>query len=224
LSGKLVHGKKGDEEPFTKLIDFVKNNNLSKQENYESLKSKMDIESFMDFVIANVYFSNSDWPNNNVKFWRYNIFSSMPDSISAKDGRWRWMLYDTDWGFGYNSGSAPSSDLLKKATKVGSVGILFNSLLQNKNFINQFLARFQYLLNTTFSSAMIIQKINTFEKELSPEMQEHINRWRAIENYNQWLSNIDVMKDFAKKRPKFQIEQLNTFFNLKSGEQISIQK
>ncbi|OFY84480.1 MAG: hypothetical protein A3F72_13815 [Bacteroidetes bacterium RIFCSPLOWO2_12_FULL_35_15] len=223
MSGKLVRGQKGEEQKFTELLNFVSKNDLSIQKNYDYVRSKMEIESFSDFVIANVYFCNSDWPNNNVRFWRYNS-ESVADSLVKKEGKWRWMLYDTDWGFGYNDLSSPKSNLLEKATRVGSVGILFSELLKNKEFVSQFLDRFQHHLNTSFYIPYVNQKIDQMKYSISPEIQEHIDRWRGIGSYEKWLSNIGVLKDFAEQRPSFQADQLNTFFNLKGKQQIIIKK
>ena len=221
LGGELVQGTKEDEEEFKELIDFVKENDLSDDSNYDYIQSKIDINSFTDFIIANVYFCNSDWPNNNVKFWKY---ASLSDSIYAKDGRWRWMLYDTDWGFGYNSMSSPQSNLLLKATSVGSVGLLFGKLIKNKQFADMFLARFQLHLNTTFNSSVVVKKIDDIQKLLQPEIEEHIDRWRAIESYSEWLENVDVLRKFARERPALQADQLNVFFNLKDSRQITLKK
>lgn len=223
LSGKRVRGEKDDEEMFASLLDFVKTNDLGVKENYDYVKSRMDIESFQDFIIANVFFCNSDWPNNNVRFWRYNG-ETRYDSLPVMDGKWRWMLYDTDWGFGYNSMSTPDVNLLEKASKIGSSGILFNSLQQNKNFRNQFTTRFQHLLNSVFSTPELLSRIDQMQATLAPEMQEHIERWRSIGSYRQWLNNVDVLRDFARKRPILQASQLNVFFKLKEQDQITIKK
>lgn len=219
LSGKLVYGKKKDEDSFEKLLTYVKAHDLAKKENFDYIKSKIDLENFSDFLIANIYFCNSDWPNNNVKFWRYKTISEKPDA-SPKDGRWRWMLFDTDWGFGYNVLSSPESNLLEKAAKVGSIGILYSALLRNEEFAKAFLSRFQYHLNTTFYVPEVILRINKMQSEIAPGVQEHIDRWRAIDSYTQWLKNVEVLRDFAKKRPQFQADQLNIFFNLKGDQQI----
>jgi hypothetical protein len=221
LTGSVSYGHKREADGFSQLLDFVKQNDISVRKNYDFLKSKIDIESFSDFVIANLFFCNSDWPNNNVKFWRYNN-DTLSHEGSVKDGRWRWMLYDTDWGFGYNTESVPTKNLLEKARKTGSIGILFNALIRNKDFVSQFTKRFQYLLNSSFTSSSMLLKIDQFQKELSPEISEHIARWRAIGSYQEWLKNIEIMKDFALKRPGIQAEQLNHFFELKGENQIII--
>ncbi|MGZ4056627.1 MAG: CotH kinase family protein [Bacteroidia bacterium] len=223
LGGAISYGQKGDEKEFKDLLNFVKKNDLSDDKNYQYVSSKIDVESFSDFLIANIYYCNSDWPNNNVKFWRYKS-DKVNDSSSARDGRWRWMLYDTDWGFGYNALSSPDNNLLQKTKSTGSVGILFSSLIHNKNFSEQFIKRFQYHLNTTFYAASVIALIDKMQKELSPEMQEHIDRWRVIGSYNQWLSNVEVLRDFAIKRPEIQAKQLNDFFNLHGDKRVFIKK
>ena len=171
----------------------------------------------MDVIIANVYFCNSDWPNNNVKFWRYNIEGNNRDSLYPKDGRWRWMLFDTDWGFGYTGNEDYKVDLLEKASKVGSHGIIFSGLLKNDLFLDTFVKRFDYYLNGPFSPAFVKKNIEQFQSKLQPEMEEHINRWRLIGSVQKWNNNIDVLRDFAEKRNEIQKQQLNKFVqNLKN--------
>lgn len=221
LQGSLSYGKKSKADEFKKLLTFVKEHDLSVSTNYEFVKSKMDIESFSDFLIANIFYCNSDWPNNNVKFWCFNAenFSSIS---SIQDGRWHWMLYDTDWGFGYNNLSTPSNNLLEKAKKTGSVGVLFKALIANTDFVMLFTQRFQTLLNSIFKTPHVISEINKMEQSFSPEMQEHIDRWRVIGSLESWQKNVEVLRDFASKRPKIQVEQINKFFDLKGDKKISI--
>ena len=223
LNGKIPSIAKQDKQSFEELLEFVQKNDLSNNENYRYVQSKIDVESFSDLIIANVYFCNNDWPSNNIKLWKYH--TSIPsNSIHPKDGRWRWMLNDTDWGFGYNSASVPQNSLLDKATKVGSVGILFNGLLKNKQFEKLFIDRFDRYLNTVFLTNNVIAEIEQYQAQLEPEIQEHINRWRIIPSHDKWLDNIEIMKKFARERPPYQVEQLNAFFNLKSDQQIRIRK
>ncbi|MCW3082857.1 MAG: hypothetical protein JWP12_223 [Bacteroidetes bacterium] len=221
LNGVLSHGKKGDTESFKELLEFVQKHDLSQQQNYEELTSKIDIQSFIDFLAVNIYFCNSDWPNNNVKFWHYKT-PEPTDTAGCRDGRWRWMLYDTDWGFGYNTASVPSVNLLEKAKRTGSVGILFSALIKNKSFVEAFTQRFQYLIDHQFSTKHLISEVDRMQGLMAPEMREHINRWRVIGTYGQWLDNVEVLRDFAKKRPQLQADQLNAFFKLTESNRIIV--
>lgn len=222
FSGTVVYGKKGADKSFKELLQFVKENDISLEKNYNYIKSQIDIKSFSDFLIANIFFCNSDWPNNNVKFWQYT--GKKTDSISLRNSRWHWMLYDTDWGFGYNVASTPENNLLGKAKSTGSVGILFNSLIRNKEFVNEFVRRFQYHLDTTFYTPSMLAKINEMAAVLAPEIQEHIDRWTVIGSYEKWLANVEVMKDFATRRPEIQAQQLNDFFSLRGSQRLVVKR
>lgn len=219
LGGNLFFGKKDDDKSFHSLLSFVSKKDLSKAANYEYVKEQVDVENFADFIIANVYFCNDDWPNNNVKFWRYKT-NVVKDSIGSKDGRWRWMLYDTDWGFGYTGNLAYQMNLLEKAKQTGSVGILFSALLQNEHFCEFFKQRFSYWLNTAFKTEYVIGRINEMQHTLEPEMVENINRWRKMESYEKWLKNVEVMRDFARERPAIQVQQLNSFLGLAGDKKV----
>ena len=41
----------------------------------------------MEYNIAQIYMDNRDYPGNNIKYWK----------VPGK--KWRWILYDTDFGF-----------------------------------------------------------------------------------------------------------------------------
>lgn len=211
FGGDVFYGKKQDNSEFKELLEYTRINDMTQAHNYQYIVNKIDVNSFMDFIISNVYFCNSDWPNNNVKFWRFRSAESGGDSLGARDGRWRWMLYDTDWGFGYTGANAIQLNLLEKAKRYGSVGALFSGLLKNKEFIESFRTRFQFHLKNTFEQEALIAKIDRFESVLAPEMQEHIDRWREIGSYNNWEKQVQELRVFARDRPDIQLKQLDDF-------------
>ena len=45
----------------------------------------MDVQNFIDYQSAQIYFDNTDWPGNNIKYWR----------PQTSEGKWRWIVYDT---------------------------------------------------------------------------------------------------------------------------------
>lgn len=203
----LLHGKKSDLNEFVQLLHFVKNNDLHKDVVYRQFKRMVDMENLMDFIIANVYCANADWQE---KIWRYRT-TVISDSLHVKDGRWRWVLYDMDWGFGYTGTGAVELNMLDAMNSKGCIGVIFHELLKNQEFIKTFKERFNYHLNTTFEPRHVLKKIDAFEQLLKPEMQEHINRWRVIGSLNKWENNVQELRDFALKRPSVQRSQLDKF-------------
>lgn len=52
----------GDGTDFFELMNFVKENSLKVEENYKYIESKIDINEYIDYTIAQLYFMNTDWP------------------------------------------------------------------------------------------------------------------------------------------------------------------
>ena len=82
-----MNKKKGRISNYKNMLEFLEEEDLSSAENFNALTELMDVENFMDFQIAQIYFDNRD-AGGNIKFWR-------PQTPS---GKWRWVLYDTDLG------------------------------------------------------------------------------------------------------------------------------
>ncbi|MGN0280980.1 MAG: CotH kinase family protein [Prevotella sp.] len=50
----------------------------------------MDTQEFLNLMLVNLFFNNRDFPGNNIVMWRPR----------TEDGRWRWIMKDTDFGLG----------------------------------------------------------------------------------------------------------------------------
>ncbi|HEX8515845.1 MAG TPA: CotH kinase family protein, partial [Bacteroidia bacterium] len=180
LSGFVDSGNPGDESHYINMRNYAVNNNLTLTGNYNYLKTQMDIENYIDYNAAEIYFGNGDWPNNNIKFWRYKT-SYNPNAGIGRDGRWRWMMYDLDAGFGGDcSGIYYTFNALNTATSTsgGNSTRLLRALLTNPEFKNQFINRSADLMNTVFKPQRFASVAGNLNAEISPEMTDHVNRWR----------------------------------------------
>ena len=92
----------GDNKAYNDLIKYADENDISIDENYQNLTSKIDVEEYVNYMFTEIFSGNRDWPGNNCKFWR-------PRTV---DGKWRWILMDTDFGFGYENLSTTHNTLL----------------------------------------------------------------------------------------------------------------
>jgi Leucine-rich repeat (LRR) protein len=181
----------------------------------------MDIDHFIDYYITQIYFDNTDWPANNVKVWRLRTDGYLPDAPYGHDGRWRWLLFDTDYGFGLHTPGDASFNTLENALIEDGTDwhnrpwstFLMRSLLQNERIRNQFINRFEELLNTTFHPDQIIPVIEAVAARIEPEIEEQINRWGYPGgSVEQWRENVASMKQFAIDRPAHVREHLTDYF------------
>jgi len=205
----------GDAENYNMLIDYIASHDLSIPQNYEYVKTQMDMENFIDYNVAQIYFDNTDWPGNNVKLWR----------PKSSEGKWRWILFDTDFGFGLYNDYAYNHNTLEFATDPGGPDwpnppwstLLLRKLLENEEFKNGFINRFADYLNTTFQSDKVLQMISSIKNIIDPEMGRHYDRWRNDlwwSSINNWNNHVQVLRNFALYRVAFIRAHILNKFNI----------
>lgn len=200
LSGNRAVPSEGSNEHYENMLDFIEGNSLERDEHFEQVKEKMDIENFRDYYIGQLYCSNYDWPGNNIDFWR----------PQQPDGQWQWIMFDTDLAFGYSGRDGYKYDMIDHATEEDAEGwpnppestFLFRNVLKNESFRHDFINRYADLLNSKFLPDRVIGRLEGFKERYKPEIEEHINRWNNIDGMQQWEEYIEIMRLFANKRPE----------------------
>ncbi|MDD2984920.1 CotH kinase family protein [Flavobacterium sp.] len=222
-NGTIV--EEGDSEHYMAMFDYISTHNLVETDHYNYVKTQMDPDNFIDHFIANIYAANTDWPHNNIEFWRKRTDQYQPDAPYGQDGRWRWVLKDTDFGFGGTGVPQSYEDnTLAFATSTGGDEILnpewstlvLRKLLENTTFKNSFINRFADMLNTTFLPERVVGVIYEMKSGIEAEIQEHRFRWSTIGSMEEWQSNIDVMIEFSNERPTYQRNHILEKFNIDS--------
>ena len=211
--GQLNHGEPGDEAHYQALLDYIFNNDINNPEHYSYVATQMDIDNYIDYQISEIYAGNTRWPHDNIKFWRYKTNAYQPDAPYGQDGRWRWLLFDLDNGFGYGG----ESNSFQDNTLLQADGIfLFRSLIRgNSEFRRQFINRFADHLNTSFTPQRVISIIDEMQATITPEMPEHIHRWHIMEgSMDVWDKNVDVMRTFVRQRPFYVRTHILDYFDL----------
>jgi len=228
-SGKIIVGTNTE---YFEFIDFLKNNDISKSENYKYVETQLDINNVIDYYILQVFVMNTDQPGKNVFYWKSN----------TSYGKWRFMFYDLDdsFGFGshnnfernglvYNSGlNNIQSKTVNTATPPPSWApntpertFLFRTLLQNEEFKFKFINRFADLLNTAFQPVCLQNKIDSIYSEIEKYMNEQYRRWHRP-SPNSLQVQIGILKNFAKNRIIYQRKHILSFFNIKNEVKISL--
>lgn len=198
------------------VINYLETHSITEQSTYDYIKAKIDIENYIDYYVTEIFFGNTDWPGNNVCIWKYKTDDGNyhPEAPYGQDGRWRWLLKDTDFGFGLY-GKAVSHNTLAFATGDIREGyaneewavFLFKTLLQNEEFRNEFISRFADQLNTSFVPSRVNSIVDDVVSALEPEMQEHTERWPFIKMEastswdTTWSEAVVEIKNYANNRP-----------------------
>lgn len=212
------HGvvKEGDNLHYFQWYNYLETADMTLQAGYDYMKGMIDIADFIDYNIAQLYFANIDWPSNNRDYWRPR----------TAGGLWRWIIFDTDFGFGLESYNNYDNNTLVFATTPNGptsppawntnypfATMQLRKMLQNSTFRNDFINRFADMLNTLFRSDTVTNRINSFEQRYATAMPEHIARWSKPQDMAGWHSNIEQLRSFAQNRPAYMRKYIMEYFN-----------
>jgi len=220
----------GDATDFTNLMSFVRNTNPNSSVFYSHLKSRMEINNYLDYMISEIYAANTDWPAGNTQYWRPRV----------PNGRWRWIMHDLDYGFGAPFGNSDSHNnycgygtheahnTLAYASAESTVywgnkpwsTELFRRVIMNPTIREEFIRKAADLLNITFRPDRVVSQINDKKAALQGEMPAHIARWlnesnpwsathsgrpwmTPIPDMYHWEAQVDRLINFANARPNY---------------------
>jgi uncharacterized repeat protein (TIGR02543 family) len=186
----------GNSTEYKNLVSFASLNDLANPQNYAYMGQKMDIDNFIHYYLLQLYIGNTDWPQNNIKFWK----------PADGTGLWRWILFDTDFGFGrFNTNLADQNSLLRlldpsvpKPPATWST-LLFRRLLANQEFRHKFINDFADHINTSFHTDTVKLFINKLYEGIKDEMPAHCARWGGT--MQEWNTAINTLNRFAEIRP-----------------------
>jgi hypothetical protein len=212
--GALMEGDEKYYNEWKELIKFYEENDLSDESNFEYIDEKIDLENFAMYNITNIFIGNQDWPGNNRKFWIH------------PDGKWRWILFDTDFGFGIEQDY--NYNMLTHATAENSSSyrnppwstILLRKLLQNSNFKDYFINRFSDELNSRFLPSELKNIFNTFHSNIESEIKPHYQRWGK--NPSRAKENLDIILEYIDKRPNVMRQHIIDYFNINDYHNLNV--
>ena len=229
-------GYEGELEAFKKLCQNAINATSSNYNNvYKQVASKIDLNSFAEYMALNLYLCNTDWPHNNVKIWRYT--GKSVDGIEISDGKWRFMYRDMDFTFGrYECSILPEiktdasvNMFYRTLGNYQNFGIdnsgnnrlysdalylqgLFNFCLKNQGFRTKFISICESLASE--ESSEILKECYTLAyANVSSEIAKHIKRWKNDISPDLtaqvWAKSAKRILSFIDSRPDYFIAHLN---------------
>ncbi|MBQ2661234.1 MAG: lamin tail domain-containing protein [Clostridia bacterium] len=198
----------GSNDEWLKLMDYVNSHDLSNASAYSYIESQVDLQSFIDYMICEIYVRNSDYAN--IQYYKVD------------GGKWKWIYYDFCWSW---ASDVTHNTLNKRLTSTQNCSPLLVALLKNSTFKDRFVRRFAELMKTVYEPNRVIALADELASYLAPE----IERERAIFNtatfrgmpndanvasYSGWLRNVEKIRNFAKERPAIVKKHLQQELNL----------
>ena len=199
---------------FNDLVMYIRNNDLSKADVYKYVTDRLDVDSFIDYVIYETYFYNNDWPGNNIKVWK-NID---PNDPSGMDTKWRFVLLDMDHCMGFSGVNDPTSNFFPAFGDNTRCGSVIKGLMENPEFRLKFAIRAFELMETTFKYENAVAILNDMASERRALLEFQYSVWANGGNYDSYDSQINVMRNFLKNRASNYKAQVLSYTGLKETD------
>lgn len=218
----------GTLDAYNELIDYVENH-YADNDFYEQLSLRIDVEEYIRYQIFEQFIVNTDWPGNNTKIWR-----------KKKGGKFRWIVYDTDFGYGLYDGGAPnycdsglnmmdftmgvgSAVNWANGTDVGGGTYQFNEkskmkttifyhCMQNEDFQLRFATEFLKQLDNHFTEEKVMAKWDSIASLVKKDFCATKAISGNVDSYNSRI------KSFTNTRNRVIREQLLSKFDMSDSK------
>lgn len=203
IDGDIIYGTR---TKYNKLISYITSHNLAKKEYYDEVSKMIDIDSVIDYWVAESYVTNNDIIN-------CKMFTN-PD---VNDGKWKYIFYDLDYAF-YNH-YVNYFNFSTRASGMGVRGIpttILRNLMKNTEFKKRFVERVAYQLKEVWNEERTIERYNEILAELEPEMNRNLSRWGKTRS--NWNYELGRLKGYLQKRNAYMKSQTKSYFRLTNAE------
>jgi len=167
-------GEKEDYLAYQDFLAYIQESDAADPRVYAEIQRQMDIQSYIDFVCANLYCNNIDWSfYKNYKLWRTRAEGGM----GYEDGRWRWLAYDMDaigWAGENLEQPIATIDTFHCTEPFVQAGHqlheyidapIFSDLLQNREFRQQFALSYLDMMNVNFNFEHVLPLLKQYGLE-----------------------------------------------------------
>ena len=182
----------------------------------------MDTMEFLNLMLVNLYYNNRDFPGNNIVMWRPR----------TDEGRWRWIMKDTDFGLGLYGVSAgyntikwlydPNYDKGTNWANQYDHTRLFRRLMEDADFKREFIDRAAiYMgdwLNERGTRAVWDPLYDAIKYEY-PHHRKLINEWWP--KYNDELKNA---RNWVAQRTAYFYKYIADYYQLGTPLPLTVNK
>lgn len=185
-------------DSYQEVLDISKNPNAS----FESINAIIDVEEMLNYFTTEIYYCNEDWSVGNIKAWK-----------RTKDGKWRWILYDTDYSTSLYNDYLTTNGFIY-AAKCSFFPLLKNNPEIKKRLMNKFTVH----AGTTFAeenvSAVMDSMINLVQEE-ADYFFDFLGKKKQTEA-SSWRGECEKVRNFITARPDYLFKHVSD--SLRIGE------
>ncbi len=201
---------------FAKVHDFITGNDMSDPANYETAKTLLDMENFVQDFALHLFSVARDWQTKNMHYFGMPTF----------DGKWRYRLHDLDiagddtnkWG-AVTPANFNMNDLAYGNTTSSQ---MMNALLNNPTFKALYANTIADQLNTVLLPEESSEKLLDISTPMARYLPSHIAINNDPKSMAFWRSEITRLGNFLIERIPFYEAHTQGFLNLSVRQPVQL--
>lgn len=211
---------------YNQFCEWLSTQDINDETVWEKVSATVDVDNFIQYAAIEYYVCNVDWIDNNVKTYRYfpaEGESAVSDSVF--DGKYRYLLFDMDYGLGLvvfdTYGSNAYLHYLGSLVSEKPQAVLLERILRRDDCRNQFITEVLKLINGPFSTENAMRTLEELEYSQLPELEHMIENTDVLDN-SLWIEDecdfetvgrekIEI-EEFLVARPFAVVEEMNRYW------------
>lgn len=219
--GSVLRALNGSVDSFMNDYNRFMELSPSSPDYLEKAGKILDLDYYTDYIIAQTWIADTDWPYNNIKIVKGDFTAY----------RWRFILQDLEWALNPNGWTNSSFDHINYMLNYdqGNIYLRFwRELIKNPEYKRTFINRMADIMNTAYlpdSTQAIAQEI--YDDSFG-EMRSEYVRWgggesSANSNMANYANNLATFKYELNRRSSFVRTHTVSNFGLASKYDINLQ-
>ena len=200
----IVKGGGWASPEYIEFAKYTASHDMTDPEQYEYVSSRMDVDNYIDFLIAEMWIANLD--SGNVKYFL------------SPEGKWTWVLYDTDMSLReYKSNPFISYFIPTQIGAEDTTAKTFAAkMVKNDEFKDKFLSRLAWQINTIWTEENVNARLDELCELIGDDIPKECERWN--DTVAAWEERIEIIRTFAANRTEYMLQYCQSYFDLSDRE------
>lgn len=215
----ILRAVEGDVDNFWNAYSNFDALDPSQSNYWQAADQYFDLKHYTDYIIAESWMGNVDWPGNNIKIYRSD----------QTNMRWRFALIDLELSLQPNGWTNCTDNHLNHMLGQPESNPYINiwkQSIENIAYRNYFINRFADLMNTSYRQEILLHTEQQFYESMLPEMPLQFARWGDPNNISAQMAAFtadhEMFRDQLLCRSTFVFNQLRQVFNLTKKVQVEL--
>ena len=180
------------------------------EETVRHLESFFDIDDLLFYYAIQAYSGSTNWPDNNMRMWRYTGSVGADNLADELDGRWRFLLYDIDRSLNLTLENSPDARSIGRLLEGEDSSPILRALLQMPDYAEKFANYICDMASDHFSALNVRRVVDEIDHASLSEIRRTMERYGR--DFEEIMLSREQMHAFFEERPGYMLDELREIF------------